>query len=190
MHIQDQNTRKIKLQPIAGLGAKKMSGNNVTFVDNRPEAAVQRKVQQMVNVSPQVAKLSAFQKMADKKRMLQKNFTSETDPVQRVPVSNSNMNSLFPGGKKGNEWFFWGKGGYHVGAIRESDGTGEVSEFHVKKEFKGSKTNRIDWIAAAETYNEVVPPTKLEHDQPEVLESMRDLGEETKDLLIKWKKDD
>lgn len=177
------------------------SGPALQFLDNRPESTAQRKLQEKADNGPQAMRYRAIRELISRRISkveqipgikeagnLSLKFANNTAPVQRVPVSASNMGILFPGGRKGREWFFWGRGGYHVGAIRESDGTGEVPEFHVKKDFKGGKTNRIDWSASGETYNEVEPPTSLAHDDEDALYSMRSLGEETKDLLIKWKK--
>lgn len=201
MHTYDKNPDEKKRQSVATAVSTVNRESESTFMDNRPEAVAQRKLQTIMYTSPHVTQLQSFQAMADRQMMnmsynnmsgnqkkIQGNFEEKGATIQRVPVSNSNMKVLFGGGRNGNEWFFWGKAGYHVGAIRESDGSGEVSEFHVKKEFKGAKTNRIDWVAAGETYNEVDPPNKWEHDDPEVLGIMRSLGKETKDLLIEWRK--
>jgi hypothetical protein len=201
MQIHSDKSLDNQKQTVGSQKAKNSAESESTFqfVDNRSETVSQRKILDMANSSYKVNQMKTFQTMLDiaAANTIQKQSTqlignlmqpaNLSKPIQRVPVSNSNMWNLFSE-KKGIEWFFWGPGGNHVGAIRPDNGTGEVTDFHVKKEFKGAKTNRIDWLANGETYNEVAPPTKLEYNDEGALKSMRELGEETKNLLIKNKK--
>lgn len=203
MNTHADKTQENKNEVVGTQNAPNSAGSESTFqfVDNRTETVSQRKIQEMANNNIKVNQLRAFQQLIGKASMKtshkqdlnsertthQGQFTNSNLPVQRVPVSNAKMNELFSD-KKGIEWFYWGPGGNHVGAIRPENGTGEVTDFHVKKEFKGAKTNRIDWLANDNTYNEVAPPTKLEYNNEESLTTMRKLGEETKNLLVKNKK--
>lgn len=56
-----------KSQSVANAVSQKKSEAESTFqfVDNRPEAVVQRKLQEMASNSPQVKQLRAFQEMAN-----------------------------------------------------------------------------------------------------------------------------
>jgi hypothetical protein len=193
MNEKINKSEENKSRGVANSVAQTRSNKNqgLGILDNRPESVTQKKLVEMVGSSkqdsPEIASDNG-QSVRQENGLLQKKNNNTIAPIQRVPISNSNMAILFPGGRNGKEWFFWGAGGYHVGAIRENDGSGDVNEFHVKKEFAGAKTNRIDWNAAGDTYNEVDPPTTLEHDDEEALTSMRTLGNQTKNLLVKWKK--
>jgi len=67
MHSHADKTQENKNQSVSAVDSQRQSGGESTFqfVDNRPEAVAQRKVQEMANNSPQVSQLKAFQEMAD-----------------------------------------------------------------------------------------------------------------------------
>lgn len=190
--VEKPKNKKSKAVANSVTQGKSMGMQSLGFVDNRPEALVQRKLSEAAKNAPKDSQQRTIENKYPKPQKadtLQTKRQSTESPIQKVAVSNANMTILFPGGKNGKEWFFWGPGGYHVGAIRENDGSGDVNVFHVKKEFPGAKTNRIDWTASGDSYDEVAPPTILEHDNEEALSTMRELGEETSALLTKWKKE-
>jgi hypothetical protein len=65
--------------------------------------------------------------------------------VQRLPVSLKGMANCGFVPHRGDEWIWWnrpGKEPNHVSAIRTGD---DVHQFHAKSEYKGGRTNRIDW---------------------------------------------
>jgi hypothetical protein len=81
MNTHADKTQENKSQSVANGKSQMQSSGESTFqfVDNRPEAIAQRKLQEIANNSPQVAQLKAFQEMA--------NGTSS--PIQMVrPISN------------------------------------------------------------------------------------------------------
>jgi hypothetical protein len=67
MNTHANQTQENKSQSVANEISKKQSGGESTFrfVDNRPEAVAQRKLQEMANNSPRVTQLKAFQDMAN-----------------------------------------------------------------------------------------------------------------------------
>ncbi|MEM9276790.1 MAG: hypothetical protein AAGA80_28205, partial [Cyanobacteria bacterium P01_F01_bin.143] len=67
MNTHADKTQENKSQSVANaISQKKGSGESTfKFVDNRPEAIAQRKLQEMANNSPQVAQLRAFQNIAN-----------------------------------------------------------------------------------------------------------------------------
>ncbi|MDX2508987.1 MAG: hypothetical protein QNK28_05475 [Desulfobacterales bacterium] len=67
MNTHADKTQENKSQSVAeGLFKKQSSGESTfQFVDNRPEAVAQRKLQEMANNSPQAMQLRAFQEMAN-----------------------------------------------------------------------------------------------------------------------------
>jgi hypothetical protein len=60
-------TQENKSQSVANAVFKTQGGSDAIFqfVDNRPEAVAQRKLQDLANNSPRVKQLQAFQEMAD-----------------------------------------------------------------------------------------------------------------------------
>lgn len=67
MNTHTYKTQDNKSQSVANAVSHKQSGGKPTFqfVDDRPEAAAQRKLQETANNSPQVAQLRAFQEMTN-----------------------------------------------------------------------------------------------------------------------------
>ena len=67
MNTHADKTQENKSQSVSNETSQKQGGgeSNFQFVDNRPEAVAQRKLQEMANNSPQVSQLMAFQDMAD-----------------------------------------------------------------------------------------------------------------------------
>lgn len=59
---QDDKSRSVATEVFQRKGRGDYSS---TFIDNRPEAVTQRKLQEMANNSPQVRQLTVFQEMAD-----------------------------------------------------------------------------------------------------------------------------
>ena len=67
MNTHADKKQENKSQSVAKEVSQKQSGSESTFqfVDNRPEAVAQRKLQEMANNNPQVSQLRAFQDMAN-----------------------------------------------------------------------------------------------------------------------------
>jgi hypothetical protein len=67
MNTHADKTQENKSQSVANAFSQKSSSSESTFqfVDNRPEAVTQRKLQEMANNSPQVSQLRAIQEMAN-----------------------------------------------------------------------------------------------------------------------------
>jgi hypothetical protein len=67
MNTHADKTQENKSQSVAANSSQMQGGGESTFqfVDNRPEAVAQRKLQEMANNSPQVSQLMAFQDMAN-----------------------------------------------------------------------------------------------------------------------------
>jgi hypothetical protein len=66
MNSHADKTRKNKIQAVANTFSQKQSGSGPTFqfVENRPEATVQRNIQEIINNSPRFQQLQAYQEMA------------------------------------------------------------------------------------------------------------------------------
>lgn len=122
MKTHADKTQENKCQTVANANSQKKSGSESTFqfVDNRPEAVAQRKLQAMADNSPQVKQLRAFedltnnskqvkqaaqlQAMADKhsgrplvlqkKENTDKGQTARMLPIQRLYVKTSPNESL------------------------------------------------------------------------------------------------
>ena len=67
MNTHADKTQENKSRSVANAVSQKQISGDPTFqfVDNRPEAIAQRKLQEMANNSPRALKLKAFQEMAD-----------------------------------------------------------------------------------------------------------------------------
>lgn len=67
MNTHVDQTKENKSQAVSASSSQMQSGGESTFqfVDNRPEAIAQRKLQEMANNSPQVSQLRALQEMAN-----------------------------------------------------------------------------------------------------------------------------
>jgi hypothetical protein len=68
MNTHADKTQENKSQSVSNGESQMQGGGESTFqfVDNRPEAVTQRKLQEMANNSPQVKQLRALQEIADK----------------------------------------------------------------------------------------------------------------------------
>jgi len=82
MDTHTQKTQENPSKSVANNGSVKQSRNHLDFgfTDNRPEATAQRKLQGIINNSPQVKHLNAMQKMADTR--VGANNISSTKPIQ------------------------------------------------------------------------------------------------------------
>jgi hypothetical protein len=103
MNTYADKTQENKSQSVSNETSKKQGGGESTFqfVDNRPEAIVPRKLQEMANNSPQVSQLKAFQDMANNspqaKQMTQlqamdDNYTAQ----QQQPIQKKENNTGLP----------------------------------------------------------------------------------------------
>lgn len=79
MSTHVDKTQKNKTQSTANVVFQKMNSgeSNVQFVDNRPEADAERKLQEMVNNSSRVKQVRAFQAMADNRA------TQQQQPIHK-----------------------------------------------------------------------------------------------------------
>ena len=80
MYKHADKSQEKKKQSIANtIQKKRKTGATFQFVDNRPEAVAQRKLQDMANNSPRVAQLKVFPKMTDEnKNVIQAMFGKKT----------------------------------------------------------------------------------------------------------------
>ena len=76
MHTHADKTQENKSQSVANEIPQMQSGGASTFqfVDNRPEAVAQRKLQGMANNGPQDSQLKAFQDMANTSSQMQESL--------------------------------------------------------------------------------------------------------------------
>lgn len=74
MNTHAEKTQENKSQAVANGFSQKQSSSESTFqfVDNRPEAIAQRKLQEMANNNPQLKQLKAIQEMANNSNALQR----------------------------------------------------------------------------------------------------------------------
>lgn len=79
MNTHADKTQKNKSQEVASAVSQKQSSSESTFqlVDNRPEAAAQRRLQEMANNCHQVKQLKVFQEMANRKEPIQGKFAGD-----------------------------------------------------------------------------------------------------------------
>jgi hypothetical protein len=79
MNTHADKTQEKTSQSAANAGSRKQGGQASTFqfVDNRPEAVAQRKLQDMANNSPQLKQVAQMQAVANK-------FTSQQQPVLQL----------------------------------------------------------------------------------------------------------
>ncbi len=66
MHTHIENNRKNKIQVAANVGSQKQDGSEAAFqfVDERPEAVAQRKLQEAMDKSHRVKQFKRLQEMA------------------------------------------------------------------------------------------------------------------------------
>lgn len=86
MNTHANKTREDKSQAVSAKTSQLQSGGESTFqfVDNRPEAIAQRKLQEMANNNPQAKQATQFQAMAENHSAPQKQILEVSDqPVQK-----------------------------------------------------------------------------------------------------------
>jgi hypothetical protein len=102
MITRADKTQENKSQSVAkAVSQKQSSGESIfRFVDNRPEAIAQRKLEEMANNSPQVRQLKAFQDMADNsyqaKQMAQLQAMADNNCPQQKPTQKKENNTGLP----------------------------------------------------------------------------------------------
>ena len=102
MITRADKTQENKSQSVAKAVSQKQSSGESTFrfVDNRPEAIAQRKLEEMANNSPQVRQLKAFQDMADNsyqaKQMAQLQAMADNNCPQQKPTQKKENNTGLP----------------------------------------------------------------------------------------------
>lgn len=92
MNTHADQTQENKSQAVSAVDSQMQSGGESTFqfVDNRPEAVAQRKLQEMANNSPQVKQAAQLQAMADnhsaqqQQSIQKKENNGVSDVIQRV----------------------------------------------------------------------------------------------------------
>ena len=102
MITRADKTQENKSQSVAKAVSQKQSSGESTFrfVDNRPEAIAQRKLEEMANNSPQVRQLKAFQDMADNsyqaKQLAQLQAMADNNCPQQKPTQKKENNTGLP----------------------------------------------------------------------------------------------
>ena len=103
MNTHADETQENKSQTVTAEASQIQSGGESTFqfVDNRPEAIAQRKLQEMANNSPQVSQLRAFQDMANnspqaKQTAQLKAMADNYSAQQQQPIQKKENNTGLP----------------------------------------------------------------------------------------------
>jgi len=103
MNTHADQTQENKSQAVSAVDSQMQSGGESTFqfVDNRPEAVAQRKLQEMANNSSQVSQLRAFQDMANNspqaKQAIQLQSVADNHSVQQEqPIQKKENNTGLP----------------------------------------------------------------------------------------------
>jgi hypothetical protein len=103
MNTHADKTQENKSQSVSNETSQKQGGGESTFqfVDNRPEAVAQRKLQEMANNSPQVKQLMAFQDMANnspqaKKTVQLQAMADNHSAQQQQPIQKKENNTGLP----------------------------------------------------------------------------------------------
>jgi hypothetical protein len=102
MNTHADKTQENKSQTVSTADSQMQSGGESTFqfVDNRPEAIAQRKLQEMANNSPQVSQLRVFQDMANKspqaKRATQLQTMADSHSTHQQPIQKKENNTGLP----------------------------------------------------------------------------------------------
>lgn len=112
MNTHADKTPNNKSQSVAQEVSQKRSSSESTFkfVDNRPEAIAQRKLQEMANNSLQTMQLRSFEKIASNSLQAKKNVplqfasTSNNDNVIQRLIVNAGASSLMDEAKKPSGW--------------------------------------------------------------------------------------
>jgi hypothetical protein len=103
MNTHADETQENKSQTVTAEASQIQSGGESTFqfVDNRPEAVAQRKLQEMANNSPQVSQLRAFQDMANNSPQVKQTAQLQTmadnhSSQQRQPIQRQENKTGLP----------------------------------------------------------------------------------------------
>ncbi len=120
MNIHADTSKKYKTEAVANAVAQKKDNSQAfQFVDNRPKAAVQLKMQEVLHTS------------------------NNTNTIQMKRISIKQMQGMgFAGPYAGNTWQWNAPGGIHVTVVRVN---GIATHFHVRKDAKGGVYNRINY---------------------------------------------
>ncbi|VAX26936.1 hypothetical protein MNBD_NITROSPIRAE01-769 [hydrothermal vent metagenome] len=101
MNTHAGNTQENKKQSVSNERSQKQSDGKFTsaFLDDRPEAVTQRKIQEVANNSPQVSQLKVLQKMMNNKQgaqleVMADHLPSQSAVVQRRSLSSQERNQL------------------------------------------------------------------------------------------------
>ena len=103
MNTHADKTQENKSQSVSNETSQKQGGGESTFqfVDNRPEAIVQRKLQEMANNSSHVSQLRAFQEMPNNSTQAQKtaqlqSMADNHSTQQQQPIQKKENNTGLP----------------------------------------------------------------------------------------------
>jgi hypothetical protein len=103
MNTHADKTQENKSQSVSAVNSQMQSGGEPTFqfVDNRPEAVAQRKLQEMANNSPQVSQLRTFQDMANnspqaKQTAQLQSMADNHSAQQQQPIQKKENNAGLP----------------------------------------------------------------------------------------------
>jgi hypothetical protein len=106
MNTHVDKTQGNKSQAVSAADSQMQSGGESAFqfVDNRPEAVAQRKLQEMANNSPQVSQLRAFQEMANNspqaKQAAQIQTMADNHSAKQQPIQKNENNTGLPNNLK------------------------------------------------------------------------------------------
>ncbi len=106
MYTQGETTRENKSRAVANSVVQKKSDGKqgFGFVDNRPEAITQRKLQELVSHRPQTKQTAQLEAIADKHSTIYKR-KKETGPIISKAVKLSTVQRVFKGDKSKAEVF-------------------------------------------------------------------------------------
>jgi hypothetical protein len=128
MNTHADKTQENKSQSVSALDSQMQSGVESTFqfVDNRPEAIAQRKLQETVDNSPQVSQLRAFQDMANNntqaKQVAQLQARADKHSAQlQQPIQKKENNTGLPDNLKTGMENLSGMSLDHIKVHRNSD---------------------------------------------------------------------
>jgi hypothetical protein len=103
MNTHADKKQENKNQVVSAETSQLQSGGKSTFqfINNRPEAVAQRKLQEMANNSPQISQLRAFQEMADnspqaKQAAKLQSIADNYSAQQQLPIQKKENNTVLP----------------------------------------------------------------------------------------------
>jgi hypothetical protein len=103
MNTHADKTQKNKSQAVSALDSQMQSGDASTFqfVDNRPEAIAQRKLQEIANNSPRAIQMRAFQNMANSSPQVNQaaqlqSMADNSSSQQQQPIQKKENNTGLP----------------------------------------------------------------------------------------------